>query len=384
MSGGAARSGRPRRGPRPAVPAAAGPPSDTQRQRSRPGGRSPSAPAADPRAPPASRPRPPPAGCGRSRPPLALPARRRRASAPTATPAGQARRTGTPPPGRGPAPAHTRTAPARTRTPIRKPDLPTRPASRAPPGRGLPTPRTAPAGSPPGTSADPPAHPRPAATPAAPATPAPAARHPATTRPRPGRLRPGPPAAGQAQPHPHQVTGNQATCHLHGSILWLARNRHSRLLPVTAKGVNRNRRCRPRWLASSGWVTMPQVPGTTGRLWHRTARGDGTGRSRQSHESAPGQELHRMKSSIRCSAGKNTLAAWTTIETRHEGQSRPGAKDRDIMPGQRSGGCEIRTREGLPPTRFPSLRLSVHTRSVRSATSADGPARCSVDVVEHR
>src|SRR5207248_4451641 len=29
---------------------------------------------------------------------------------------------------------------------------------------------------------------------------------------------------------------------------------------------------------------------------------------------------------------------------------------RDIMPGRRGGGCEIRTREGLHPTRFPSVR----------------------------
>ena len=27
-----------------------------------------------------------------------------------------------------------------------------------------------------------------------------------------------------------------------------------------------------------------------------------------------------------------------------------------IAPGHASGGCEIRTREGLPPTRFPSVR----------------------------
>src|ERR1700751_1002817 len=29
---------------------------------------------------------------------------------------------------------------------------------------------------------------------------------------------------------------------------------------------------------------------------------------------------------------------------------------RDVMPDQRGGGCEIRTPEGLPPTRFPSVR----------------------------
>ena len=31
-----------------------------------------------------------------------------------------------------------------------------------------------------------------------------------------------------------------------------------------------------------------------------------------------------------------------------------------VLAGQRGGGCEIRTREGLPPTRFPNVRLSVH------------------------
>jgi hypothetical protein len=36
--------------------------------------------------------------------------------------------------------------------------------------------------------------------------------------------------------------------------------------------------------------------------------------------------------------------------------------------GQRGGGCEIRTREGLPPTRFPTMLASVHRRPPPSAT----------------
>ena len=35
------------------------------------------------------------------------------------------------------------------------------------------------------------------------------------------------------------------------------------------------------------------------------------------------------------------------------------------------GGCEIRTREGLPPTRFPSVRPSVHRRPCPSVTWDD-------------
>jgi hypothetical protein len=50
--------------------------------------------------------------------------------------------------------------------------------------------------------------------------------------------------------------------------------------------------------------------------------------------------------------------------------------------GQAGGGCEIRTREGLPPTRFPSLRTGVRGRPAPSATLARGPVRSLVNVAE--
>src|SRR5229473_8609601 len=37
------------------------------------------------------------------------------------------------------------------------------------------------------------------------------------------------------------------------------------------------------------------------------------------------------------------------------------------------GGCEIRTREGLPPTRFPTMLTGVHRWPPKSATCADAP-----------
>jgi hypothetical protein len=40
-------------------------------------------------------------------------------------------------------------------------------------------------------------------------------------------------------------------------------------------------------------------------------------------------------------SGLETLRAWTAIETGHEELPCSGAEDRGIMPGQRSGGCEI-------------------------------------------
>src|SRR5262249_1779885 len=53
------------------------------------------------------------------------------------------------------------------------------------------------------------------------------------------------------------------------------------------------------------------------------------------------------------------------------------------------GGCEIRTREGLPPTRFPTLLAGVRTGSPPSVTCQNaGPAtageRCRTGVNETR
>src|SRR5262249_45228075 len=39
-----------------------------------------------------------------------------------------------------------------------------------------------------------------------------------------------------------------------------------------------------------------------------------------------------------------------------------------VAAGQRGGGCEIRTREGLHPPRFPTMRISVHHSPPPSAT----------------
>src|SRR5215469_14263273 len=39
-----------------------------------------------------------------------------------------------------------------------------------------------------------------------------------------------------------------------------------------------------------------------------------------------------------------------------------------VFAGQRGGGCEIRTREGLPPTRFPTMLASVHHSPPPSVT----------------
>src|SRR5215510_7275751 len=49
-----------------------------------------------------------------------------------------------------------------------------------------------------------------------------------------------------------------------------------------------------------------------------------------------------------------------------------------------SGGCEIRTREGLPPTRFPSVRLSVHDRPGTSVTWNSRNSRVTADARELR
>ena len=42
-----------------------------------------------------------------------------------------------------------------------------------------------------------------------------------------------------------------------------------------------------------------------------------------------------------------------------------------VLAGQRGAGCEIRTREGLPPTRFPTMLASVHRRPPPSANCAN-------------
>ena len=67
-----------------------------------------------------------------------------------------------------------------------------------------------------------------------------------------------------------------------------------------------------------------------------------------------------------------TLAAWPGNETRQQESTRSRTEDRRIMPGQTCGGCEIRTREALPPTRFPSLHPGVHQGPAPSVTCTAG------------
>ena len=60
-------------------------------------------------------------------------------------------------------------------------------------------------------------------------------------------------------------------------------------------------------------------------------------------------------------------------------ESRPWAMQAGpgVLAGQRRGGCGIRTREGLPPTRFPSLRNVIHVRPCPVRHAAAGSARPS-------
>ncbi len=55
-----------------------------------------------------------------------------------------------------------------------------------------------------------------------------------------------------------------------------------------------------------------------------------------------------------------------------------------VAAGQRGGGCEIRTREGLHPTRFPTMLTSVHQGSPPSVTWADRDGWVSADTREPR
>jgi hypothetical protein len=55
------------------------------------------------------------------------------------------------------------------------------------------------------------------------------------------------------------------------------------------------------------------------------------------------------------------------LGTRRRRRTRP----KRIVAGQKRGGCEIRTREGLPPTRFPTMLTFVHDRPPPSASCAN-------------
>jgi hypothetical protein len=62
---------------------------------------------------------------------------------------------------------------------------------------------------------------------------------------------------------------------------------------------------------------------------------------------------------------------WTKTETSYGELLVSCAKNRGVLPGQRGGGWEIRTPEGLPPTRFPAMLASVHGGPRQYVTSHD-------------
>src|SRR6478735_2437085 len=51
-----------------------------------------------------------------------------------------------------------------------------------------------------------------------------------------------------------------------------------------------------------------------------------------------------------------TMPTETAIETMGDGRGRPRLERIGVCPDQSGGGCGIRTREGVNPTRFPSER----------------------------
>jgi hypothetical protein len=93
----------------------------------------------------------------------------------------------------------------------------------------------------------------------------------------------------------------------------------------------------------------------------------------------------------RVSAGQRLKlhAAWPRNETRHQEPRSSQSDGRNVLPGYRSRGRGIRTREGLPPTRFPSVRprplgessaeklTGRGGRTVQPPDGGDGRERCA-------
>jgi hypothetical protein len=71
-------------------------------------------------------------------------------------------------------------------------------------------------------------------------------------------------------------------------------------------------------------------------------------------------------------------------ETTQTPGGQPTAANAGVLAGHSGGGCEIRTREGLPPTRFPTMLTSVHRRPPPSVTWADRNGCVLADVGEPR
>ena len=97
------------------------------------------------------------------------------------------------------------------------------------------------------------------------------------------------------------------------------------------------------------WAEQEQEPGMARELWHNEgwAFASPTGEALN-----PNTDYHEWK--------RGACGRMSKINRCH------------IAAGQRGGGCEIRTREGLPPTRFPSVRPRPLGES--SAGKLTGPA----------
>src|SRR5499427_5406952 len=69
--------------------------------------------------------------------------------------------------------------------------------------------------------------------------------------------------------------------------------------------------------------------------------------------------------------GRRRSVSWPGTETNLDIETVLAALILSVLAGQRGGGCEIRTREGLPPTRFPTMLASVYQSSPPSVTCPD-------------
>ncbi len=101
-------------------------------------------------------------------------------------------------------------------------------------------------------------------------------------------------------------------------------------------------------------------PGAIGPSFHRRRSRDDA--SRLSMDSG----AHDFPTCA-CESCRRPLS-WPKTEPNLDVETFLTATSERISATQHGGGCEIRTREGLPPTRFPTLRACVHHRPRPSVT----------------
>ena len=122
-----------------------------------------------------------------------------------------------------------------------------------------------------------------------------------------------------------------------------------------------------------------------------TQPGPGSGRSRraallrvQVPACRPGQPRLAGRQPYPLVSGCVKGRIWPKIETSYPELRWLRLGTPGISPGHSGGGCEIRTREGLPPTRFPTMLTSVHQGSPPSVTWADRDGWVLADTREPR